>query len=296
MNCWQHLALEPTSDLRAIKKAYAKQLKLIDPETEMAAFIALREALNEAQFEASYFDLNLDENDQLDASEVQHLNAATEPAANAAIAATAATDLTLVIEAKYQDLAQQIEQQNIHFKFQDALSELRQLIEQLADTTQQQSQIEAIQSLLSRHGLEDFASLLQPSTASLAAEQRFTPLAQEQYSATATESPYLLTELSDGGGESDADASDFDEALERLSQALWDQHIDETVFADFQQLLAQLEQLSLQQQFTLKDQLLGPLAELELDLNPLLLQRFIALWLAYFPEDEHQYADNYYAR
>ena len=41
MNCWQYLALEPTSDLRAIKKAYALQLKLINQETDTEAFIRL---------------------------------------------------------------------------------------------------------------------------------------------------------------------------------------------------------------------------------------------------------------
>ena len=56
MNCWQYLSLEPTSDLRAIKKAYALQLKLINQETDTEAFIQLRDALQEAKLAAEYQD------------------------------------------------------------------------------------------------------------------------------------------------------------------------------------------------------------------------------------------------
>ncbi len=45
---WTRLGIEPTDDTRAIRKAYAARLKTIDPDTDPAAFIALREALEEA--------------------------------------------------------------------------------------------------------------------------------------------------------------------------------------------------------------------------------------------------------
>ncbi|WP_336931529.1 hypothetical protein [Acinetobacter bereziniae] len=52
MNAWKILELEPTSDLKAIKKAYARQLKKIDQDTQATLFIQLREAFATAQFQA----------------------------------------------------------------------------------------------------------------------------------------------------------------------------------------------------------------------------------------------------
>ncbi|KCX66197.1 hypothetical protein J567_4524 [Acinetobacter baumannii 754286] len=54
MTAWQRLGIEPTDNQREIKKAYAKQLKLIDQDTQPEEFILLREALETAQFEAEY--------------------------------------------------------------------------------------------------------------------------------------------------------------------------------------------------------------------------------------------------
>ncbi|MCZ3098566.1 hypothetical protein NYZ00_11010 [Acinetobacter baumannii] len=48
MTAWQRLGIEPTDNQREIKKAYAKQLKLIDQDTQPEEFILLREALETA--------------------------------------------------------------------------------------------------------------------------------------------------------------------------------------------------------------------------------------------------------
>lgn len=53
---WDLLGIEPTSDVRAIKKAYARQLKAIDPEADPQAFVALREAFETAKIEAEWID------------------------------------------------------------------------------------------------------------------------------------------------------------------------------------------------------------------------------------------------
>ena len=46
--CWTILGIEPVEDKSAIRKAYAAKLKGIDPESDPQAFVALREALDEA--------------------------------------------------------------------------------------------------------------------------------------------------------------------------------------------------------------------------------------------------------
>lgn len=64
MNVWHILQIEPTSNQREIKKAYAKQLKRIDEE-DTQAFIRLREAFETAQILAHHLEdesENKDEN------------------------------------------------------------------------------------------------------------------------------------------------------------------------------------------------------------------------------------------
>lgn len=51
---WSSLGIDPTSDEREIKRAYAKKLKEIDVEAEPAKFIALRKQFEQAQNEAQW--------------------------------------------------------------------------------------------------------------------------------------------------------------------------------------------------------------------------------------------------
>lgn len=48
MTIWERLGIEQTSDIKAIKKAYAKQLKVYHPEDDPAGYQALREAFDRA--------------------------------------------------------------------------------------------------------------------------------------------------------------------------------------------------------------------------------------------------------
>jgi hypothetical protein len=53
---WKALGIEPTSDKRAIKRAYAAKLKSIDPDKDPKAFLSLRDALQAATWDAVYVD------------------------------------------------------------------------------------------------------------------------------------------------------------------------------------------------------------------------------------------------
>ena len=53
-DAWEALGIEPTDDKRAVKRAYAVKLKSIDPDADPKAFLALRDALQIAQWEAEY--------------------------------------------------------------------------------------------------------------------------------------------------------------------------------------------------------------------------------------------------
>ncbi len=50
MNCWETLGLEPTSDKKKVKQAYAAKLKTIDVDQEPLAFQKLKEAFDSAIF------------------------------------------------------------------------------------------------------------------------------------------------------------------------------------------------------------------------------------------------------
>lgn len=52
MSCWEVLGIEPTSDLRALKRAYAKKLKRHKPDQDPEGFKQLRSAYEQAQYEA----------------------------------------------------------------------------------------------------------------------------------------------------------------------------------------------------------------------------------------------------
>lgn len=76
MNVWHILQIEPTNDQRAIKKAYTKQLKQIDPD-DTQGFIRLREAFETAQILAHHIDDELDnpvEQDIKHEDELSHAN------------------------------------------------------------------------------------------------------------------------------------------------------------------------------------------------------------------------------
>jgi hypothetical protein len=62
-SCWEILELEPTTDEREIKRAYAKRLKIVNPEDDAEGFKELRWAYDRARQEAPYVGQNWDDED-----------------------------------------------------------------------------------------------------------------------------------------------------------------------------------------------------------------------------------------
>ena len=67
MDCWQILGIEPTDDERAIKRAYAKQLKTTRPDDDAAAYQQLREAFDYALAAAPHICIDADGDEDEDA-------------------------------------------------------------------------------------------------------------------------------------------------------------------------------------------------------------------------------------
>ena len=67
MDCWQILGIEPTDDERAIKRAYAKQLKTTRPDDDAAAYQRLREAFDYALAIAPHICIDADGDEDEDA-------------------------------------------------------------------------------------------------------------------------------------------------------------------------------------------------------------------------------------
>jgi len=63
MNCWEVLEIEPTTDEREIRRAYAKKLKVTRPDDDPTGYQVLRDAFDEALRIAPYLDKLEDEVD-----------------------------------------------------------------------------------------------------------------------------------------------------------------------------------------------------------------------------------------
>lgn len=76
IDCWQRLDLAPTTDERAIRRAYAKILKTIDQDIEPERFITLREAMQQALDQARYADWDEPDDEDWASTTVNEVNEA----------------------------------------------------------------------------------------------------------------------------------------------------------------------------------------------------------------------------
>lgn len=319
MNAWQRLGIEPTTDLRHIKKAYAKQLKLIDQDTQPNEFIELRQAFNEAQYEANY--LLDEENDEDDAEVENHdlwqnhninesstdistpisvhdlspnLSQQTETQFNA-------IEFKLQLQECYDAIEKNIREHNIHFDIPHALHEARYLLDQdpLNDVTNQFRQ--RILDLLTKYQLEDFITIIQLNNNELNQSNKTKYSSPKNFNTDQQASSSTAYTASDLQPDSTPEispeysSSNTSLALEEITHALWQSDLSDHIFEKFEGLLNLQTDFNLSEQIWTKDQLQAPLANVDAEILDPRYTRFLDVWLAHYPDDLDHYQDAYQA-
>lgn len=168
MNAWQILGIPFTSDQRAIKRAYAKQLKQIDQDQNPEDFLLLRNALEQALYEAEYLSNDDDKNNEdFFHSDHEDLFRPTPQlqSQHQSLQTTDTTEFsnTTPIEQLYQQLEQQLQQQYAQSSIQNTLIHLKPLLANLS-TEAAYIYLEKIAYLLYINDLENLFNLVEPPT------------------------------------------------------------------------------------------------------------------------------------
>lgn len=289
MTAWQQLGIEPTTNLRAIKKAYAIKLKQIDQDTQPDQFISLREALQTAQYEAQYELSDQEEiNDSIFNHEQRtyHLIEQTESVQEIEINQSSDNEL----EEIYLAIQQRIIEQDIHFNIREALHEFGDHLNTVNEEVTRLSYIERMDHLLRDHDLEDFIGYLAESTEHLTITSDQT---DEFYNHLE-----MVIDLNDEQTDQNITqgVDHVTDELYQVKQLLWEDNISDDVFERFSLLLNQQFDLPLEQQIEIKDQLMSAVAELRVDTMSPQYFRFLERWNDVYPDDLHEYNDHYYHR
>lgn len=289
MTAWQQLGIEPTTNLRAIKKAYAIKLKQIDQDTQPDQFISLREALQTAQYEAQYELFDQEEiNDSIFNHEQRtyHLIEQTESLQEIEINQLPDSEL----EEIYLAIQQRIIEQDIHFNIREALHEFGDHLNTVNEEVTRLSYIERMDHLLRDHDLEDFIGYLAESTEHLT-------ITSDQTNEFYNHSEMVIDLNDEQSDQNITQGIDpITDELYQVKQLLWEDNISDDVFERFSLLLNQQFDLPLEQQIEIKDQLMSAVAELRVDTMSPQYFRFLERWNDVYPDDLHEYNDHYYHR
>lgn len=290
MTAWQQLGIEPTTNLREIKKAYAVKLKQIDQDTQPDQFISLREALQTAQYEAEYGVFHQEESqdsifndDQIASYSIEQ----TEPTQENEINQSSDTSL----EELYLNIQQHIIDQNTHFNIREALHEFAYHLDSMREQTTRLSYIERMDDLLRKYDLDDFLGYVAESS-------RDDITAPNQINTFSDHSEMALDLVHEQPDQTiiEEEIDPVIDELYKVKQLLWEDNISDEVFEKFSSLLNQQFDLPLEQQIEIKDQLMSALAELRVDGMSPQYFRFLELWNRIYPDDVHEYNEHYYSR
>lgn len=264
MTAWQQLNIEPTTDQRSIKRAYAKLLKQIDQETQPEAFIALRQALEQALFQSQFLDEE-DDNEELESSIFSEFNELNEQTHITATNTT--TNIDSHRSAQPEDYQQnaftplhRAETQST-FEHDNNDNDHEQTTEPLSEQEPQQSNLPSM------------------SWSNTQQETDITPLPIDH---NAIDLDCGAAEITQG------------KYLNQVCQALYAKQVDDEIYAQFQDLLASQMELNLEDQINSKDQLTWALSETEAEIKDPDFFRFLELWLKYYPDDSDLYDEGYY--
>ncbi|SPL69525.1 MFS transporter [Acinetobacter stercoris] len=282
MSPWQRLAIQPTTDLRSIKKAYAKQLKLIDQEIQPDEFIALRAALEHALFEAENNLVEDEDNDLFSENEI------LEQERQQSDLSEFSTNEASSLANQYQNLKQNIETENIHFDLRLALHDFNTLLESCQTNELKLHYSGQINNLLVQHQLDDFLYIF-----------------EGLHNQPADFDQQLLNDsltITDDADENSVENDDAEYTLQQqpspldtVVQALWNHDVSDQIFHQYQDLLNHQYDLTLEEQLQIKDQLTYPLSELEMDIFNPNYSRFLALWHDHYPDELDLYDQSYYS-
>ena len=325
MNVWQRLGIEPTTDLREIKRAYAKQLKLIDQDTQPDEFIQLRQALQEAQYEAEYEleqtnEEDLEQNDENEADStpiftasqhsseldsesnfhLQHDQVESNERWSHQHEQSYGYSYEQRIQNVYFEIENHILARDIHFDISTHLKEFIQLLDQDPQEEISLQYRQRILDLFNSNQLEDFTPYI------IDAHHK----QQLNHTSTTTQQPNIENDAFDVQYPSEEtqpfSTADVDETfqhetpalrstIEDLNEALWQSDISDPIFEKFKHILNLQTTFGLSEQIWIKDQLQAALASVETEFLHPKYTRFLELWLVHYPDDFDHYPDGYYA-
>jgi hypothetical protein len=334
MNAWKILELEPTSDLKAIKKAYARQLKKIDQDTQAILFIQLREAFATAQFQAENMryaqDDALFENTEIDFSlrqghqntrpvhivlemDIQKNNAegnsrydtetdlfqyhALDRDSN-----VQTSDQTKMVhqsdnhnhELTYYSDQQQCSPSWLIAELNECFDQLQQAITQQLANFPLQEKIQYFLNLINKLRHEEIQNKYSEKLNELIKNNAL----EDFLSLTSQDNHFSQFELGNGDFEYIENTEPENLALltlaEKIKVQFQKRQLDQQLYDQFNLLMLDFDLLSSVEKTLIKQELIVPLVSSKTISNITLYHKFIEQWFRFFPHDLHSSTLSYY--
>lgn len=118
MSCWEILEITPTADEREIRRAYAKKLKVTRPDEDPSGYQALREAFEEAQQLAPYYQEMEQEEEEFSPFEEEALKTELEEAKSEESAVNFSNEFSEVLQKEIQPYDPEAEKDEPEYQFE----------------------------------------------------------------------------------------------------------------------------------------------------------------------------------